>query len=180
VAWQSALDTAKAASLGALAIDAIHMVAFIDTTPLQQPYWAKPALAVVLASAQTAAQRWQASNHNILAYALEQQGRHADGLPQYQQALNLRLQVGNAQNTLVAGYMVARSLRFLGRVDEALVMQQQLLRDSEALGAADPYVLDELALLFKARGEAAQAEAALQRAAQLRSASKPQVAIGQR
>ena len=56
-----------------------------------------------------------------------------------------------------------------GRSEEALVMQQQLLRDSEALGAADPYVLDELALLHRARGDAAKADAAAERAARLRS-----------
>ena len=138
--------------------------------PAQQQQWAEQALAVVLASKQPAAQRWQASVRNNLGHALEQQGRHADALLQYQQALVLRRSAGNAQNTLVAGYMVARSLRLLGRGGEALVMQEQLLRDSDALGAVDPYVLDELALLHRARGDALQADAAASRAAQLHAA----------
>lgn len=173
-AWQRALDTAKGAGLDGLAVDAIHMFAFVDTTPAQQQHWAEQALAVVLASQQPAAQRWQASIRNNLGLALEKQGRHAEALPQYQQALALRRQMGNAQNTLVGGYMVARSLRLLGRIDEALAMQQQLLRDSEALGAVDPYVLDELALLYKASGDTAQADAAAHRAAQLRLKGQPQ------
>ena len=172
-AWQHAWDTAKAAHLDGLAIDAIHMFAFIDTAPAQQQHWAEQALAVVLASKQAAAQRWEASVRNNLAYALEQQGLHNEALPHYQQALVLRRKMGNAQATLGAGYMVARSLRLLGRSDEALVMQQQLLRDSEALAAVDAYVLDELALLYRARGEAGLADAAAQRAARVRASSPP-------
>ncbi len=171
--WQAALDTARTAGLDGLAVDAIHMFAFVDTTPAQQQHWAEQALAVVLASRQPAAQRWQASIRNNLGHALEQQGRHAEALPQYQQALALRRHMGNPQNTLVAGFMVGRSLRLLGRHGEALALQQQLLRESEAFGAVAPYVLDELALLFKARGELAQADAAAQRAAQVRSQGTP-------
>ena len=80
---------------------------------------------------------------------------------------------GAAQRTLEAGYMVARSLRLLGRKDEALVMQQQLLRDSEAMAAVDPYVLDELVLLYRASGETGLADAAAERAARVRSSSPP-------
>ncbi len=169
-AWQQALTLARTAALDDLAIDAIHMFAFIDITPAQQQHWAEQALAVVLASSQPAAQRWEASVRNNLGLALEQQGRHADALAQYNQALVLRRKASNAQNTLVAGYMVARSLRLQGRIDEALPMQQQLLRDSEALGATDPYVLDELAVLHHARGDAAQADAATEQARRVRAA----------
>jgi tetratricopeptide (TPR) repeat protein len=172
-AWQRALALARSAALDALAIDAIHMFAFIDTAPARQQHWAEQALAVVLASKQPAAQRWEASVRNNLGYALQLQGRHADAGAQYSQALALRRQAGNAHNTLVAGYMVARSLRLQGRDDEALPMQQQLLRDSEALGAADPYVLDELELLYRARGDAAQADAAAERARRVRATAEP-------
>lgn len=170
--WQQGLDLARTAQLDDLAIDAIHMFAFIDTAPTQQQQWAEQALAVVLASKQPAAQRWEASVRNNLGYALQQQGRHADALVQYQQALALRRAASNAHNTLAAGYMVARSLRLLARNDEALAMQQQLLRDSEAMGAVDPYVLDELALLHRLRGEAVQADATTQRAASVRAGQK--------
>ena len=145
----------------------------IDTTPAQQQHWAEQALAVVLASKQPAAQRWEASVRNNLGHSFEQQGLYSDALPQYQQALVLRGKMGNAQNTLVAGFMVARCLRQLGRNEEALSMQQQLLRDSETLGAVDPYVLDELALLYRLRGDAALAAAAAARAAAVRSSSPP-------
>ncbi len=168
--WQQALTLAREAAMDDLAIDAIHMFAFIDTAPAQQQQWAEQALAVVLASTQPGAQRWEASVRNNLGYALQQQGQHAAALVQYQQALALRRAASNAHNTLVAGYMVAHSLRLLGRGEEALVMQQQLLRDSEALGAVDPYVLDELALLHRARGDAVPADAAAARAVQVRTA----------
>lgn len=173
LAWQQALDMARQAALDELAIDALHMFAFIDTTPAQQQQWAEQALAVVLASQQPAAQRWEASVRNNLGLALQLQDRHNDALVQYQQALALRQKAGHAQNTLVAGYMVARSLRLLGRLEEALPMQQRLLQDSEALGAVDPHVLDELVLLHRAQGNISQASAAAQRAAQVRGSHPP-------
>ena len=169
-AWQPALALARVADLDDLAIDAIHMFAFIDTAPAQQQHWAEQALAVVLASSQPAAQRWEASVRHNLGYALEQQQQHGQSLQQFKQALSLREQGNNASATHVAGYMVARSLRLLGRTDEALAMQQRLQRESETAGKPDPYVLDELALLYRARGDVAQADAATEQARQVRAA----------
>ena len=46
-AYRRALDEARAARLDNLAIDAIHMLAFIDTAPAEQLEWGRQALAVV-------------------------------------------------------------------------------------------------------------------------------------
>jgi hypothetical protein len=43
--------------------------------------------------------------------------------------------------------MVAWTLRNLGRIDEARVMQLRLKSELEAAGAEDPYVDEELELL---------------------------------
>ena len=54
-AYQRAFDAAKAGGLDGLAVDALHMMAFVDTAPADQLRWGREALAVILASAQPAA-----------------------------------------------------------------------------------------------------------------------------
>ena len=78
--YESALSLAKSARLDALAIDAIHMFAFLDTTPSDQLKWSQAALEVVLNTSQPDAKRWEASVRNNIGYALHQLGRYDEAL----------------------------------------------------------------------------------------------------
>ena len=157
-AFQSALDQAKQAGLDDLAIDAIHMFAFVDTEPADQLAWAHAALAIAESSAQPAARRWQASIRNNIGYALHQLARHDDALVEFNRALAIRESEDDAGATRVARWMVAWTLRALGRTDEALAIQLRLERENQAAGQPDPYVFEELALLYRARGDQALAD----------------------
>lgn len=152
-ACDRALAVARAARLDALAIDAIHMRAFIDTAPADQLRWGEQALQIVLASDQPAAKRWEGSIRNNIGVALNQLGRHDEALAQLQQALALRERGGDAGAVHVARWMVAHTLRLLGRADEALAMQLALAQAGDAAGRPDPFVFEELAALYRARGQ---------------------------
>lgn len=162
-AYERALAIARETRLDGLAIDAIHMFAFIDTTPEQQLHWAQQALAVSLASDQPAAKRWEASIRNNLGVALNGLKRHEDALAQFQRMLALRESQGNARSIRIAHWMVANTLRLLGRGDEALAIQQRLERENEAAGTPDRYVFEELELLYRARGDEVAARRAAER-----------------
>jgi hypothetical protein len=69
----------------------------------------------------------------------------------------LRERAGQPQGIHVARWMVAHTLRLLGRHDEALAIQTDLARRGDATGQPDHHVFDELALLAQARGDAAEA-----------------------
>lgn len=168
-AFQQALDIARAAGLDALAIDALHMMAFVDTAPEDQRRWAEAALAVALASPQPQARRWEASIRQNLGVALHQLGQYPQALAEFERTLALRRQQGNAVQTGVARWMVAWTLRSLGRLDEALQMQLRLAEDNTAAGTPDPYVFDELAELHRAQGREPEARAAAAQAAALRA-----------
>jgi tetratricopeptide (TPR) repeat protein len=165
-AWEMSLALARQHRLDGLAVDAIHMFAFIDTAPADQLRWGEQALAVVLASQQPAAQRWEASVRHNIGHALFQLDRHAEALAQFEQALVLRERGSNADATHVARWMVARQLRLLNRLPEALAGQQRLAREA---ALPDPYVFDELALLHRALGQADEATAAEQAAQRARA-----------
>jgi tetratricopeptide (TPR) repeat protein len=139
------------------------MLAFVDTAPADQLKWGQEALTVALASSQPDGRKWQASLRNNVGYALHQLGRYGEALTEFEQALVLREQAGDASALRVARWMIAWTLRALKRNDEALALQQRLQREGDAAGDPDPYVFEELEILYRERGDAARAEAAAAR-----------------
>ena len=168
-AYLDAFELARAAQLDALAIDALHMMAFVDTAPADQLRWGQQALALAQASAQPAARRWEAALRNNVGYALHQLGRYDEALEQFRLALALRERGSDAEATRIAWWMVAWTLRALARADEALAIQLRLERECDAAGAPDPYVYEELEILYRARGDGAAAA----RYAALRAGAQP-------
>jgi tetratricopeptide (TPR) repeat protein len=144
---------AKAAGADALAIDALHMLAFVDTAPADQLRWGELALDAALSSPQAHARAWEASLRNNVGYALLQLGRNEEALALFEAALALREQRDDAEATWVARWMVARALRAMGRLDEALQIQHRIEHERDAAHAPDPEVFEELALLHAAKGE---------------------------
>lgn len=155
--FEASLGIARAARLDALAIDAIHMLAFVDTAPADQLRWAREALAVVEGSSQPAAKRWEASIRNNVGYALHRLGRYDEALAEFERALAIREKGGDATATRVARWMVAWTLRAMGRTDEALAIQLRLEKECDDAGRPDPHVFEELEILYRARGEASRA-----------------------
>ena len=150
-AFEQALAAARNAQLDALAIDAVHMLAFVDTAPADQLKWAREALALALASNQPAAQRWEASIRNNLGYALHQLGRTDEALVELEQAVVLRRQGSNRRAEREARWMVAWALRSLRRSDEALALQLQLETENDAADTPDAHVFEELETLYRDR-----------------------------
>jgi tetratricopeptide (TPR) repeat protein len=156
-AYGRALELARAAKLDGLAIDAIHMFAFIDTAPAEQLTWGQAALDLALSSSQPEARRWEASIRNNVGLALHQLGRREEALGQFQQALAIRERGTNALATHVARWRVAWTLRSLSRTDEALAIQLALEQAADAAGKPDPYVFEELEALYRMKGDSAKA-----------------------
>ena len=152
-AYRQAIELARTASLDGLAIDAIHMMAFVDTDAADQLTWAEEALRIVESSTQPAARRWEASIRNNLGHALHQLGRYDEALVQLRQAVAIRERGTSAEATRTAHWMVARTLRVMGQVDEALQIQLRLEREADLAGKPDHYVFEELRLLYASKGE---------------------------
>jgi tetratricopeptide (TPR) repeat protein len=156
-AYRQALSIARDHRLDALAVDALHMLAFVDTAPADQLYWDRQALAVVQASTQPDAKTWEASVRNNLGVALFDQGRYDDALVEFRQALALREGGGDPDSIRIARWMVAWALRALGRTDDALDIQLRLEREFDAAASPQPDVYEELNALYRAKGDAARA-----------------------
>ena len=157
-AFQAAADAARAGGgLDGLRIDALHMMTFVDTAPAEQLRWAEAGLAAVEASSQAGAKAWEASLRNNAGVALNELGRHAEALVQFQRALALREAAGRAVPARIARWMIANTLRRMGRLDEALAMQLKLEADWQAAGDRDEFVFEELEQIYRAKGDEARA-----------------------
>jgi hypothetical protein len=168
-AYTRALATAQQAGLDGLAIDAVHMMAFVDDAPAEQRRWNEQALAMVLASTQPEGRRWEASIRNNLGLSLRALGQHAESLPHLERALALREAAGaSPRQRYVARWLWAHSLRLAGRLDDALAQQTLLEGRMHVVGDPDPHVLEELELIHRARGDGARAAAYAERLAAAR------------
>jgi tetratricopeptide (TPR) repeat protein len=157
-AYMHALELAKNGRLDDLAIDALHMMTFVDTEPEAQVEWNRKALGLMQSSAQPAATKWEGSLHNNMGYALHLLGRYEEALGEFRLALAARERDGKPGSIRIAHWMVAWTLRSLGRVNEALAMQLRLEGECDEVGEPDPYVFEELELLYKALGNDEKAE----------------------
>lgn len=152
-AYREAYEIAKGGRLDGLTIDALHMLAFVDTDPADQLKWGQEALAMAQASSQPSAKKWEASLRNNVGHALYQLGGYEEALQQFKHAAILREAGTNIQATHIAHWMVGWTLRALNRIDEAVRIQLRLEREREAAGAPSPYVFGELELLYRAKGD---------------------------
>ena len=151
--YKRALETARSGALDGLAVDALHMLAFVDTAPLDQLKWGGSALAIAQVSSQPSARAWEPALRNNVGCALHELGRFDEALDQFQQAVVLRERGTDVQAIRIAHWMVAWTLRALNRIDEALAIQLRLEAERAAAGAPSPFVFGELELLYRAKGD---------------------------
>lgn len=155
--FRRAFERADAARLEAAAADALHMVALVQTTLDDQLHWNRRTVAYARNALDPRARRWEAVALNNSGASLNEAGRHAEALEVLREAQAAFERVGRPRNVFVARWMVAHTLRRLGRLDEALSMQRDLEAEMSAANRPDPYVFDELAEIHAARGDADRA-----------------------
>jgi tetratricopeptide (TPR) repeat protein len=137
---------ATRAGTGGLALDALHMQA-IAAGATGGPDAARVidelALAEIEASDDPQVRRWLGSILNNLGWDLHDSGRPHDALGVFERAVEVRAAADDHSAWVVARWCVGRTLRTLGRYDEALALMRELAEDPE--GSEDPYVAEEIA-----------------------------------
>lgn len=144
--FEEAAHRAAEAGLDDLRVDALHMVALV-VPPEERLAAHEAALAAARASRDPRARDWDASILHNIGMTLADAGDHAAALVAFTEALEARERIGDTDLIRVARWMVAWSLRHLGRAEEALALQRALKAELVAVGRDDPYVDEELALL---------------------------------
>lgn len=157
-AYRQALELAQDGKLDYVAIDALHMMTVVDTAPEDQMEWNRKAIALMQSSSQPEARKWEGSLRNNLGYAFHLLGRYEDALVEFKLALAAREAEGNPRAIRIAHWMIAWTLRALGRLNEAVAIQLQLESACDAAGEPDPYVFEELEHLYRALNNSERAD----------------------
>ena len=144
--FEAAAARAASSGLEELQLDALHMVALV-VPPDERLARHEEALAVARAATDPTARSWDAALLNNMGMFHAGAGDHAAALDLFEQALAACERIGEPPRTRVAKWMVAWSLRELGRTDEALAKQRALKAELDAAGETDPYVDQEIAIL---------------------------------
>lgn len=168
-----AAELAEREGLDGLTIDALHMLAFVDSEPSDQLRWHERALAVLERSEQPAAKRWEASLLHNLGYARRLSGDLDGALLAFRRARAARERAGQTEALHVADWMIAWTLRAQGALQEALVIQQRLEKAWDELGRPDAHVFEELAHLYDALGRSEDAARYATKLAAVRSGPAP-------
>jgi tetratricopeptide (TPR) repeat protein len=128
----------------ALAVDAAHMVAIVEEGD-EAIRWNELALDYARLSEDPRAKNWKGSLLNNLGWTYHDRGEHERALELFEEALAFRHEQGKDNLIDIAEWCVARELRALGRVTEALSRQQELLRLKEESGRGNAgFVFEEL------------------------------------
>jgi tetratricopeptide (TPR) repeat protein len=166
--FNEAWELASAVGEDMLAIDAAHMLAII-APPEANMEWNQRALELAERSSAPRALHWRGSLENNIGWAYHDAGEYEQALATFQRATAARRAEGNTALVRVAVWAEARALRSLGRVEEALALQLELLRESDALSEQDGYVHEEIAECLTAIGRDAEARSSFSHAYELLS-----------
>ncbi|MFN8451853.1 MAG: tetratricopeptide repeat protein [Anaerolineae bacterium] len=148
------------------AVDAGHMLGILEAPSLD---WSMKALELAQTSDDPRARRWLATLYNNIGWTLHDRGDYAQALDMFERAVPLREAQGTPAPLRIARWAVARALRSLNRLDEALAIQRSLAAQLASAGERDGYVDEELGECLLALGRADDARPHFARAYELLS-----------
>lgn len=139
-----ALDAAKAAGEDSYAIDAAHMLGIVETG-LAALDWNARAMQMAERSSDPDARRWLGPLYNNTGWTYFDHKEYPRALELLRKALGFYKTSGTPAQLRIAKYSVGRVLREMGRVKEALTIQQDAYRQMERdRDTGDGYVYEEL------------------------------------
>ena len=154
--FEQARDLAIQLSEDHFAIDAVHMLAII-ASPDSSLDLNLLAIRMAESSRQEKARNWLGSLYNNTGWSYHDKGEFEKALEIFEKAETFRRAQGKIPEIRIARWCVARALRSLNRVEEALTRQLELKDEFDAAGEDDGYVQEEIGecLLLLNRAEEA-------------------------
>ena len=151
-AWQLAL----AAQLDFYAIDAAHMLGIVAETPDSQLDWNLKAVQLAERTQHTRSKQWLGSLYNNIGWTYHDMGQYEQALAIFEKAQDFYARSDDMCRFRIARWCVARTYRSLGRITEALAMQEALLTEYDTDDEAG-YTLEEIAECLLAFDRGAEA-----------------------
>ena len=169
--FEAAFDEAVAAGQPFVAADAAHMAAL--AAPDRQRMLSWTARGLELAETDRGAAYWAGPLLNNLGWAHDEAGELELARDAFERALQAREAAGDPAQTEIARYCLARSLRRLGRPDEAAALLERAVAWTEQAGAPDGWFHEELAESYAELGRLDRAREQARLAIPLLEAADP-------
>lgn len=154
--FHAAWDLARELRADGFAVDAAHMLGIVEGGE-RSVGWNRTAIDYAEKSSDPKARSWLGSLYNNLGWTYHDKGQYETALDQFRKALAAREAEGKNPLIRIAKWCVGRTLRSLGRTQDALSMQERLLAELTAEGGVDGYVHEEMAECLLALGRDADA-----------------------
>ena len=124
-------------------IDALHMLAIV-APPGQDLALNLQAIQLAESSPEERARNWLGSLYNNTGWSYHDMGNYASALETFEKGEAWQMTKGRVNETRIAAWCVARTLRSLGRIEEALSGQMALHAELESVGERDGFVCEEI------------------------------------
>lgn len=141
--FEQALDLASQLGEDFYAVDAIHMLAIV-APPDQRLTLNLQAIEIAESSREEKANNWLGSLYNNLGWSYHDLEQYESALATFEKGEAWQRSKGRVNERRIATWTVARTLRSLNRVEEALSKQMALKDEFESSGDPDGYVLEEI------------------------------------
>ncbi|KAF0246193.1 MAG: hypothetical protein FD180_935 [Planctomycetota bacterium] len=152
-----ALELAQAAGEENLACDAAHMMAIIEP-PDAALEWSARAISMAEAATSEKARNWLGPLYNNTGWTHHDRKEFPKALELFEKSLAFRTERKQEAEIRIAKWTIARCLRSLGRLEEALTRQLALHAEFEAAKKTDGFVFEELGECLLALNRAAEAK----------------------
>jgi tetratricopeptide (TPR) repeat protein len=147
--FESALKAALDEGEDFYAVDAAHMLGIANSGE-ESLRWNEEAIRLAENSSDPRARKWAGSLLNNTGWTYHDMGNYDAALVKFEAALAFQQEHGDSEKVRIARWCIARTLRSLGRLDDALAIQRELEK-----GKDDGYVWEEIAEILLAQGEIA-------------------------
>jgi tetratricopeptide (TPR) repeat protein len=139
-------------------IDAIHMLQIVDP-PEKQLKWANMSIEMAEKSTEEKAKNWLGSLYNNTGWTYFDLGEYENALEMFEKSLKWEEERGHEYWAIIAKWSIAKTYRFLGRIEEALDIQKAIEKELEEKGYdPDGYVYEELGECLLLLGEKEEAK----------------------
>jgi tetratricopeptide (TPR) repeat protein len=145
------------------AVDAAHMLGIVQQ-PAEQLEWSKRALELAESSDEPRARTWLGPLYNNLGWTYHDLERYEEALELFRRGVAWRRAQGQERESRIAAWAVARCLRSLGRVEEALELQRENLHAASQAGETGGEIEEEIGECLLALGRSTEARQHFHRA----------------
>lgn len=155
--FEEAWDLGRSIPAHDLAVDAAHMLG-IAAPPAERRAWNEAALTHAETCGDAEAGRWLGPLYNNMGWDAHGAGDYDEALRLHEKCWDWHRRRKTGSGERIAKWSVAKQLRFLGRLDEAIAMQEELL---DEYGVEEPdgdgFVHEEMGELLLELGKPEEA-----------------------